>query len=116
MRIDVHSHFIPAQVTKAAETGKDWHGVRMSRTETGALLGHAGGADFELPEWTKDSESPEQRLAQLDVMRLDAHVLSIAPRLQRYGADPVAAVPIARDMNDDLAEFIRFAPDRLRGL
>ena len=112
----MHSHFVPASALRAADHGADWHGVRMFRSTTGALMGHAEGADFDLPEWTANRESVEDRLAQLDALRLDAQVLSIAPRLQRYGADAHAAVRLARDMNDDLVEMIAAAPGRLRGL
>ena len=88
----------------------------MSRAANGALLGHAEGADFDLPDWTADVEGVNDRLARLDAMRLDAQVLSIPPRLQRYGAGATAAAALARDLNDDLAEFIGAAPTRLRGL
>jgi aminocarboxymuconate-semialdehyde decarboxylase len=88
----------------------------MSRTETGALIGEADGKLFDLPEWTRKAETPETRIAELDAMRLDAQVLSIAPRLQRYGAESRAAEVLAREMNDDLAEWIGAAPKRFRGL
>ena len=88
----------------------------MSRSASGALVGEAGGVPFDLPDWTAKIETVESRLAELDAMRLDAQVLSIAPRFQRYGADPVASVALARDMNDDLVAWISAAPKRLRGL
>jgi aminocarboxymuconate-semialdehyde decarboxylase len=116
MNIDFHGHFIPLRLVKAAATGGELHGVRMSRTETGALIGQSGGKVFDLPEWTHKSETPETRIAELDAMRLDAQVLSIAPRLQRYGANPQEAVLLAREMNDDLVEWIAAAPNRFYGL
>lgn len=116
MRIDFHSHFIPRTVVEAADTGADWHGVRMSRTETGELVGHFDGRPFDLPGWTAVRESVAQRLAQMDAMRLDKQVLSIAPRLQRYYAEPRSSIACARSMNDDLVETIAAAPDRLLGL
>jgi aminocarboxymuconate-semialdehyde decarboxylase len=116
MNIDFHGHFIPDSVVRAAATGEEWHGVRMSRTPDGGLIGEADGVPFDLPDWTARVETVETRLADLDAMRLDAQVLSIAPRLQRYASDPEAAVAIARDMNDDLVAWIEAAPSRLRGL
>lgn len=116
MKIDVHSHFVPESARRSAERDADWHGVRMFRSETGALMGNAEGADFDLPEWTANAESLEQRLALLDTLRLDAQVLAIAPRLQRYRADPAAAVNLARDMNDDLAALTAAQPKRIGGL
>jgi aminocarboxymuconate-semialdehyde decarboxylase len=116
MNIDFHGHFVPASAVQAAASGKDWHGVRMSRTADGILFGEAGGKEFDLPDWTARRESVEDRLADLDSMRLDMQVLSIAPRLQRYGAERAQAIALARDMNDDLVELIAAAPDRLGGL
>lgn len=116
MNIDFHGHFIPLRLVNAAATGKEFRGIRMARTETGALIGEAEGESFDLPEWTMKAETPETRIAELDAMRLDAQVLSIAPRLQRYSAEPAAAVTIAREMNDDLVEWIAAAPKRFRGL
>ena len=84
MNIDFHGHFIPLRLVDAAATGKEFRGIRMSRTGTGALIGEAEGKAFDLPEWTMKPETPETRIAELDAMRLDAQVLSIAPRLQRY--------------------------------
>jgi aminocarboxymuconate-semialdehyde decarboxylase len=116
MNIDFHSHFVPESVIRAADTGADWHGVRMSRTETGALIGSFAGVEFDLPDWTANSESVEARLVRMDAMRLDAQVLSIAPRLYRYSAEPVSSVAIAKAMNDDLVDKIAMAPGRFRGL
>lgn len=116
MNIDFHAHFAPASAVRAAASGSDWHGVRMSRSESGALKGEAEGATFDLPEWTAKEETIADRIADLDAMRLDVQVLSIAPRFQRYGADKRASIALARDMNNDLAELITSAPGRLRGL
>jgi aminocarboxymuconate-semialdehyde decarboxylase len=116
MKIDLHSHFIPDPLIRAADTGTDWHGITMSRSETGALVGHFGGEEFDLPEWTAIRESVEDRLARMDALRLDMQVLSIAPRLQRYNAEPASSIAIAREMNDDLVARIGAAPRRFRGL
>jgi aminocarboxymuconate-semialdehyde decarboxylase len=116
MRIDFHSHFIPERAVQAASSGKPWHGILMSRTHTGALAGQHGGEEFDLPEWSGGPCDLATRIAWLDAHRLDAQVVSIAPRLQRYLADASHAVPVARDMNDDLAALVRAAPDRFYGL
>jgi aminocarboxymuconate-semialdehyde decarboxylase len=116
MKIDFHAHFAPASAVRAAASGQDWHGVHMSRAASGALIGEAGGVAFDLPEWTARDESIADRLADLDAMRLDMQVLSIAPRFHRYHADRESSVAIARDMNDDLANLIAAAPRRLLGL
>src|SRR5687768_151932 len=103
MNIDIHSHFIPPSAIRAADRGKLWAGISMTRSETGALLGFHESEELDLPEWSARTEGVPARLAWLDAHRLDAQVLSIAPRLQRYTAPREHAIAIARVMNDDLA-------------
>lgn len=116
MNIDFHSHFIPEGAIRAAASGRLWCDIRMSRTDTGALVGSQSGEEFDLPEWSSGSGDLAARLAWLDARRLDAQVLSIAPRLQRYTAERSHAVDVARAMNDDLAALVQSAPGRLYGL
>ena len=79
-------------------------------------MGHRNGVDFDLPDWTATIETVPNRLAQMDTMKLDQQVLSIAPRFHRYGDERVSSIAVAKDMNDDLADMIAEAPTRLRGL
>ncbi len=116
MNIDFHSHFIPSGAIRAAASCQPWHEIYMSRTETGALIGVHAGTEVDLPEWTADPSDLATRLAWLNARQLDAQVLSIAPRLQRYTAERSHAVAVARAMNDDLAELVQNAPGRLYGL
>lgn len=116
MRIDFHSHYIPASAIASSSTGEPWHGVEFGRTESGALFGSSGGVTFDLPEWSAGPGDVTSRLKTLNSLGLDSQVLSIAPRLQRYTADSRQAVALARDMNDDLQDLALAAPDRIYGL
>jgi aminocarboxymuconate-semialdehyde decarboxylase len=116
MIIDFHSHFIPDSLVRSAASGAPVHGVSMSRTGKGGLIGSGPGGEFDLPDWTSEPESLEQRLARLDALGLDAQVLSVAPRLFRYAVDAGHAVAFARQMNDDLAAWTAASGGRLLGL
>jgi aminocarboxymuconate-semialdehyde decarboxylase len=116
MFTDIHAHFIPTSLVEAAESGRPLLGVTMSRTETGALIGHGPGGVFDLPEWTASNDTLDMRLATLDRLGLDRQVLAVAPRLHRYGEDAGHAVAFARLMNDDLADWTAASDGRLCGL
>lgn len=116
MITDVHSHFIPPSLVAAADSGASVMGVTMSRDEEGALVGHGPEGVFDLPSWSGNRDSLATRLATLDALGLDRQVLSIAPRLHRYGVDPVHAVAFARQMNDELVELTSSSGGRLLGL
>ncbi len=116
MATDIHANFIPTSLVEAAESGRPLLGVTMSRTDTGALIGHGPGGVFDLPEWTASSDTLDIRLATLDRLGLDRQVLAVAPRLHRYGEDAGHAVAFARRMNDDLADWTAASDGRLCGL
>lgn len=116
MIIDFHSHFIPQSLIRSALDGTEIDGVRMARTAEGGLYGLSEGREFDLPDWTADLEDLPARLRRLDSLGLDKQVLSVAPRLYRYDADPAFAVPFSRRMNDDLAEWTASDGGRFMGL
>jgi aminocarboxymuconate-semialdehyde decarboxylase len=52
----------------------------------------------------------------MDEMRVDVHVLSLSPLMHWYELDPNTGVPMAKEVNDDLAEMVASHPDRFAGL
>jgi aminocarboxymuconate-semialdehyde decarboxylase len=58
----------------------------------------------------------EARLALMDAEGVDVQVVSPLPELLGYWLDPGTAVELARWVNDDIAEALGAAPDRLEGL
>jgi aminocarboxymuconate-semialdehyde decarboxylase len=59
---------------------------------------------------------PDVRLADMDRMRIDIQVLSVAPPQYYYWADPALGRRLARMQNEHLAELVAGRPDRFVGL
>ena len=60
--------------------------------------------------------SPEQRIADMDLMGIDIQAISPAPRQTYYGADPDLGIAVSRTINDFIAEICGKYPDRFVGL
>jgi aminocarboxymuconate-semialdehyde decarboxylase len=60
--------------------------------------------------------SPEQRIADMDLMGIDIQAISPAPRQTYYGADPELGRQTARIQNDEIAEICGKYPGRFIGL
>ena len=114
--IDVHAHLTPQRFWRATEYGGDWHGIRRERSELGRpILISANGANLgQLPP--KASWTPEQRLADMDSLGVDVHVVSPFAGLYNYDVDASIAVATSRDCNDEISEMTQSWPDRFAGL
>jgi aminocarboxymuconate-semialdehyde decarboxylase len=64
----------------------------------------------------EQGRSPEQRIADMDLMGIDIQAISPAPRQTYYGADPDLGLATARACNDFIAEICGKHPDRFVGL
>ena len=60
--------------------------------------------------------SPEQRIADMDLMGIDIQAISPAPRQTYYGADPELGLAVSRVQNDEIAAIVAKYPDRFTGL
>ncbi len=60
--------------------------------------------------------SPEQRIADMDLMGIDIQAISPAPRQTYYGADPELGLEVSKIQNDEIAEICGKYPDRFVGL
>jgi aminocarboxymuconate-semialdehyde decarboxylase len=60
--------------------------------------------------------SPEQRIADMDLMGIDIQAISPAPRQTYYGADADLGLEVSRIQNDEIAEICGKHPDRFVGL
>ena len=61
--IDIHAHITPEGFLRAAEKGEDWYGIKTASVQN--YMSNPRTA------W-----SPEQRLADMDSLGVDVHVLS----------------------------------------
>jgi aminocarboxymuconate-semialdehyde decarboxylase len=112
--IDVHAHLTPQCFWKATENGGDWHTIRRERDVQGAEVAIVGGRRQVLPpraRWT-----PEERLADMDSLGVDVHVVSPYVGFYNYELPPDVARATAQAINDEIAQMARARPERFAGL
>ena len=100
--IDIHAHISPAPFLQAMAQGRDWHGITAD-----AWPSHRSNPRT---MWT-----PEQRLADMDSLGVDVHVLSTGAAFYNYEKDPAAVAKMARECNDYVAQLTRDHPSRFAG-
>jgi hypothetical protein len=72
--IDIHAHLTPQCFWRATDNGGDWHTLRRERDAQGTEFAVVGSHRQPLPpraRWT-----PEERLADMDSLGVDVHVVS----------------------------------------
>ena len=111
MTIDIHAHIVPPSVIAAGRNGSELHGIRFERTAEGRLRSSCGDQSSMLP-WPRHDESLEDRLAYMDRVGVDVHVLSLSPSVFWYQSDPAQATQFARVVNDELAAIVDQHPTR----
>ena len=110
--IDVHAHLAPAKALQL-EDGQQWHG--FSKVE-------GSGQHFLVLDskryWVHPSFfwTPEQRLAHMDSIGVDIHVLSTWSQLYNYDLPLEVGTATSRDCNEYVAELIQTWPQRFAGL
>ena len=113
--IDVHAHIVPQVLWKTVQAGNEWFGYHLGRDAQGRPTlferGQSGGPLVERLVWTA-----EQRIADMDALGVDVHVLSVAPWLFSYGMDPSQHILATRQINDEIADWVRGWPKRFAGL
>lgn len=114
--IDVHSHIVPARLAAAAQRGGLRYGIEFDRDANGKVTSSVGGRPpFALP-WPTPLESPAERVASMDAIGVDVHMLSLSPTMFWYSTTPADALSLAVETNDDIADMVATYPDRFRGL
>jgi aminocarboxymuconate-semialdehyde decarboxylase len=112
--IDIHAHLTPQCFWKATENGGDWYTVKREQDERGAEIALVGGHRQILPpraRWT-----PEERLADMDSLGVDVHVVSPYVGFYNYELPVEAARATAQAINDEIADMARTRPERFAGL
>src|SRR5918992_5132434 len=112
--IDIHAHITPQCFWKATEGGGSWHILRREQDARGRQIAVIGGHRSLLPpkaRWT-----PEERLADMDSLGVDVHVLSPYSGFYNYELDSAVAVATSRDSNNEIHQMTKTWPDRFAGL
>ncbi len=112
--IDIHAHLTPQCFWRATENGGDWHTIRREKDARGTEVAIVGDSRQPLPpraRWT-----PEERLADMDSLGVDVHVVSPYVGFYNYQLPPATATATARAINDEISEMVRARPQRFSGL
>ncbi len=112
--IDVHAHLTPQCFWQATRDGGSWHGLRREQDARGREVLVSGDERGQLPP--RASWTPEQRLADMDSLGVDIHVVSPYAGFYNYHLDAAVAVVTSRESNDEIAGMIQSWPDRFAGL
>ncbi|MGI9598058.1 MAG: amidohydrolase family protein [Acidimicrobiales bacterium] len=113
--IDVHSHIVPPRLAEAAQRGGTHYGIEFGRDASGKVTSSVGGKPFALP-WPTPLETPAQRVATMERLAVDVHMLSLSPAMHWYNTRSEDAVALARETNDDIAAIVEAYPDRFMGM
>jgi aminocarboxymuconate-semialdehyde decarboxylase len=112
--IDIHAHLTPQCFWRATEGGSTWHTLRREQDTRGRQYAVVGGRRQQLPpraRWT-----PEERLADMDSLGVDMHVLSPYSGFYNYELDTAVAVATSQDSNNEISQMIKSWPERFAGL
>ena len=112
--IDIHAHLTPQCFWRSTENGGDWHGLRREQNARGYEIAVVGGSRSALPP--RSRYTPEQRLADMDSLGVDVHVLSPYSGFYNYHLDASVASATSRDSNNEIHEMIQSWPERFAGL
>ena len=112
--IDIHAHLTPQCFWSATEGSGDWHTLKRERDARGREILVAGDRRGQLPP--KSSWTPEQRLADMDSLGVDVHVVSPYAGFYNYEMDTDLAAATSRESNDEISQMMKSWPDRFAGL
>jgi aminocarboxymuconate-semialdehyde decarboxylase len=98
--IDIHAHLTPHCLLRARENGTTLHGIEPGEIARGRLR----------------DISVEQRIADMDRLGVDVHVVSCEPQMYCYQYDTTSVIPLHRECNDEIHAMSVEYPDRLTGL
>ena len=101
--IDIHAHIIPEGFLRAYEKGEDWYGT----------VANASGMIRHNP---RTRWSPEQRIADMDSLGVDVHVLSTSGYFYNYEKDAETITKMSREANDHVSQLTKDYPTRFAGL
>src|SRR6266436_6297101 len=111
--IDIHCH---VRSDKAAAMVEDHAAVSQWFLETAASPQSQAQNRANGERTVEQGRSPEQRIADMDLMGIDIQAISPAPRQTYYGADADLGLATSRACNDFIAEICGKYPDRFVGL
>ena len=112
--IDIHAHLTPLCYWRATEGGGEWHTIKREQDARGREILISGDQRGQLPP--RSSWTPEQRLADMDSLGVDVHVVSPYAGIYNYHLDTAIATATSVEVNDEIGQMTKTWPDRFAGL
>ena len=112
--IDIHAHLTPLCYWRATEEGGEWHTMKREQDARGREILISGDQRGQLPP--RSSWTPEQRLADMDSLGVDVHVVSPYAGIYNYHLDTAIATATSVEANDEIGQMTKTWPDRFAGL
>lgn len=112
--IDIHAHLTPQCFWRATANGGEWHTLRREQDARGREYAVVGKRRQPLPPRAR--WSPEERLADMDSLGVDVHVLSPYSGFYNYQLDATVARATSQEANNEISEMMTQWPERFAGL
>jgi len=113
MIVDAHNHVIPQGTVAQLEKDVEGFGVKVEGSGDSRRLVHREG--FAYPMF-KEFFDPAEKVRKLDASGFDKAVISPSPTLFFYRIDGGKNTEFVRGLNEEIASFVRYAPNRLIGM
>jgi aminocarboxymuconate-semialdehyde decarboxylase len=115
VRFDVHAHVLPHQIMGAAGRYgpelQDEDGLGALRV--GSYKIRVGGGKGQTAEGLRRLSDPRGRIEELDRAEIDHMAISTSPLLYLYWAEEDIRLPFVAALNDAMAAYCDYAPERL---
>jgi aminocarboxymuconate-semialdehyde decarboxylase len=112
MPIDVHAHYVPADLLATLEREGSRYGISLVETEPACHAIRFAYGETLRPFFAKLVEDPERRLASMEAVGIDRQLLSTWCDVFGYGLDPAPGAAWHRVLNDSLGAFAQRYPER----
>ena len=116
LTIDIHAHAMFPEVERLTAARPERAGEAEFRIRTMGQASVDYNRDVMVPDCFPRLTRLDKRLADMDVMGVDRQVISPSPNQYHYWAPEDLAEAVVRIQNEQLAELVGGAPDRLIGL
>lgn len=97
--IDIHAHLTPQCFIRAMEAGREWHGIQPGTMRIAPRA-----------VW-----NPEQRIADMNSLGVDVHVVSTGAGFYFYDWDAQTVAAMHHECNDEVRQMTVDYPDRFKG-
>lgn len=111
--IDIHAHTFTRSMLETLDAGREWYGMRYTGDDQRTIQVKAGKSVGINP---KLRFTPEERIADMDRLGTEVQVVSLHTQVFGYHLEAAAGLAQAREVNDDIAAYVREAPGRFAGM